>query len=149
MSRTRCFFIGHRDAPRALYEKLKTEVKRLVIYENVSEFVVGKYGSFDAIASSAVLDVKTEYPQINLLRLTPYYSPTRAVQLPSGFDGTIYPDGLEKVPRRFSIVRANQYMIEHSDYLICYVCHSFGNASKLVEFASRKESNGKLHIIRL
>lgn len=149
MCSKRCFFIGHRDAPQSLFERLKTEIKRLVVNESVSEFVIGGYGSFDAMASVAVVDVKSEFPEINILRLTPYYKPCRTPNLPIGFDGTIYPEGLEDVPRRFSIVRANQYMVEHSDYLICYVCRSFGSSGKLVEFASRKEKKGKIQIIRL
>lgn len=145
----RCFFVGHRDAPSSLYEHLKAEIRRLIISENVQEFVIGSYGSFDALASSAAVRLKSEFPDIRILRLVPYYHPSFTIFLPDGFDGSLYPEGLESVPKRFSIIRANQYMIEHCGYLICFVRHSFGNSGKLLEFASKKEQKGKIHIIRL
>lgn len=149
MRKHRCFFIGHRDAPSSLYEQLKANIRHLIINKNVSEFVIGGYGSFDALASSAAVHLKTEFPDITILRLIPYFDPSHSVFLPEGFDGSLYPEGLEAVPRRYAIVRANQYMVEHSDHLICYVRNSFGNSGNLLEFASRKELSGTIHIIRL
>ena len=149
MFKRRCFFIGHRDAPSSLYEQLRAEIKQLIVNKNVSEFVIGEYGSFDALASSAAVSLKSEFPDIRILRLIPYYRPSQSILLPDGFDGSLFPEGLETVPKRFAIVCANQYMIEHSDHLICFVRYSFGNSGKLLEFASKKEQKGKIHIIRL
>ena len=52
---------------------------------------------------------------------------------------TIYPEGLEKVPPRFAIVRRNQWMTDHSDIVICHVTHSWGGAAKAVEYAEKKK----------
>ena len=54
------------------------------------------------------------------------------------FDDTIYPD-LEKIPRRFAIVKRNEWMIKNSNFLIAYVDHSWGGASKTLEYAKRKK----------
>ena len=35
-----------------------------------------------------------------------------------GFDSTFYPPGMESVPRKVAIVRANRYVVDHVDYLI-------------------------------
>lgn len=82
----RCFFVEHRDAPSSLYEQLKAEIRRLIISENVQEFVIGSYGSFDALASSAAVRLKSEFPDIRILRLLPYYHPSCTIFLPDGFD---------------------------------------------------------------
>jgi len=52
---------------------------------------------------------------------------------------------METVPKRAAIVRANRYMVEHSDYLIAYVWHS-GNAWDLVEYARKCEKQGCMRI---
>ena len=45
--------------------------------------------------------------------LIPYHPAERPVETPPGFDGTFYPPGIESVPRRYAIVRANRYMVDH------------------------------------
>lgn len=70
----------------------------------------------------------------------------RQVRLPNGFDNTFYPPGMENVPRRFAIVHANRYMIDHSDHLICYVWHAASNARNLLEHAERRAET-KIHNI--
>ena len=66
----------------------------------------------------------------------PYYR-TKAEPLPNGFDGSLFPDGLETVPKRAAILRANQYMIHHCDYMIVYDAGRIGNTRKLVTEAQR------------
>ncbi len=51
----------------------------------------------------------------------------RPIPTPPGFDGTFYPPGMETVPKRAAIVRANRYMVDHSDYLIAYAWHPASN----------------------
>lgn len=60
--------------------------------------------------------------------------------LPVGFDGSLYPPGQEKVPRRVAIVRANHYAVNVSDYLIAYAKYPGSNAGKILErFEERDE----------
>ena len=132
----RCFFIGHHDASESIYPKLVEAVRRHIEEYGVNEFVVGQYGSFDRMAARAVLTVKEKYPEVKLLILLPYHPSERAVHAPEGYDGTIYPPGMETVPRRLAIVRANRYMVEHSDCVIAYISH-YGNARDLFEHATR------------
>ncbi len=114
-----CFFLGHRDAPADIYPALLAAVKRHVDL-GVTTFYVGQYGSFDRMAATAVLELKRTSTSIELYLLLPYHPAERTVKTPDGFDGTYYPDGIESVPRRLAITRANRLMIEACDNLIAY-----------------------------
>ena len=63
-----------------------------------------------------------------------YHPGERPVTLPPGFDGSLYPPGMESVPRRFAIPRANRWMVEHCTHLVAYVTHPASNAGKVVEW---------------
>ena len=110
------------------------------ITENgVTEFIVGNYGGFDHMAAKAVIAAKAQHPDITLSMLIPYHPAERPVETPQGFDNTFYPPGMEKVPHKLAIVRANRYMVDHVDYLIAYAWHPASNARELVEYAKKKE----------
>ena len=130
-----CFFIGHREAPDSLLPILDTEVERHITEHGATDFVVGRYGRFDALAAKCVKASKRRHPEVTLTLLLPYHPYDRPTPTPPGFDGTFYPPGMEAVPKRAAIVRANRYMVEHSEYLIAYVKHSVSNAWDLVEYA--------------
>ena len=144
-----CFFIGHRDTPASILPKLRETVERHITEYGVTEFVVGRYGSFDSLAAQAVREAKQRHPEIRLTLLLPYYDPTKPLELPSGYEGSLYPDGLEHAPRRAAIVRANQYMVSHSDYLIAYDAGRIGNTRKLLEYARHREAKGMIHVENL
>ena len=131
-----CFFIGHRDAPESIYNRLLEAVERHISEYGVTDFVVGRYGNFDRLAARAVIEEKRHHADITLTLLMPYYR-TDAECLPDGFDGSLFPDGLETVPKRAAILRANQYMIHHCDYLIVYDEGHIGNTRTLVYQAHR------------
>jgi len=130
-----CFFIGHREATSELFPALKRIVEKHISAYGVTEFIVGGYGGFDHLAACAVISLKQQYPQITLSLLIPYHPAERPIEIPPGFDNTYYPTGMEKVPRRLAIVRANWYMVEHMDYLIAYAWHPVSNARELVAYA--------------
>lgn len=132
-----CFFVGHRDAGEILFPMLKREVERHIVKLGVTEFVVGQYGAFDRMAARAVLEAKKCRNDVTLTILIPYHPLERKVQVPEGCDRTLYPPGMETVPHRFAIIRANRYMIDHCDYLIAYAKFS-GNARRLVDDARKK-----------
>ena len=102
-----CFFIGHRDAPEGVYARLRAAVERHITEDGVTDFVVGRHGSFDRLAARAVIEAKRRHPGVTLTLLMPYYRP-KAGPLPAGFDGSLFPEGLEAIPKRAAIVRANR-----------------------------------------
>ncbi len=146
MNHKSCFFIGHREAPDAIYPALLVAVRQHIVDFHVSEFVVGHYGRFDCLAARAVIEIKQEFPEITLLMLIPYHPVEAPIEPPKGFDGTFYPPGMESVPRQFAITRANRYMLNHSDFLIAYVRHPASNAANLVADAVSRERRGLIHI---
>ena len=107
-----CFFIGHRDTPADMYSQIASGVEKLALH-GVTEFVVGHYGAFDRMAAKAVREAKWQHPEIRLALLLPYYE-TDTSKYGTGFDGIIYPEGQETIPKRAAIIRANQYMIDYA-----------------------------------
>lgn len=144
-----CFFIGHRDAPDTVLAYLTVTLERLIVEDSVGYFYVGQYGDFDRLAALAVKRLKQHYPFIALIRVLPYHPADRPTLTPSGFDGTYYPEGMENVPKRYAIVRANTQMVKYCDWLIAYVCHPASNARNLLEYAQRREKKGLIHIENL
>lgn len=133
----RCFFFGHRDAMQDIVPALERTVEALVTAHGVTEFFVGGYGGFDRLAAGAVIRAKRSHPHITLELLLPYHPSERPIEPPNGFDGTFYPPGMECVPRRLAILKANRYMVDHSDCIVAYIRHP-GNARNLLEYARKR-----------
>lgn len=132
-----CFFIGHRDAPGSLLTAVRAVVEGLIREEGVNDFYVGSRGNFDRLAAAAVRELRERYPQVRLY-LVLVYLPPAGEALPEGFTGSVFPEGLEKVPRRFAIHCANRAMVDACPFLIAYAPHETGNARKVAEYARRK-----------
>ena len=147
MGRKSCFFIGHREASEEIYPVLYAAVEQHIVEYGVTEFFVGHYGGFDRLAALAVKEAKRFYPEVKLTLLLPYHPAERPISTPDGFDSTFSPPGMESVPRKIAIVRANRYVVDHVDYLIAYAWHPASNARELVEYARRREMKGSLIII--
>ena len=144
-----CFFIGHREASEEIYPALYAAVEQHILEYGVTEFIVGHYGRFDRLAASAVKEAKHFYPEVKLTLLLPYHPAERPILTPDGFDETFYPPGLEGVPRKVAIVRANRYVVDYVDYLIAYVWHPASSARDLVEYAQKRQHNSSIQITLL
>ena len=127
-----CFLIGHRDAPVALRDKLERAIAEAITDYGVTEYVVGQYGAFDKMAAACLAEAKKAHPELRLVLLLPYHPSERAAVLPTGFDGSFYPPGMEAVPRRLAIVRANEYMAKHCDLLIGYAVLQNSNPGRIM-----------------
>ena len=92
-------------------------------------------------------DAKKRQDNIELYLLAPY-ALTNKISTPKGFNGILYPNGLETGLKRFSIVHANRYMIKHSNYLISY-CRSIGNTRNFIEYAQKREKKGLIMVTLL
>lgn len=144
-----CFFIGHRETTDEILPVLTAAVERHITEYGVTEFIVGNYGGFDRMAAKAVITAKGKHPEILLLQLLPYHPAERLVVLPQGFDAAFYPPGMESVPRRLAIVRANRYTVDHVNYLIAYAWHPASNARDLVEYARKREQRNLITVTEL
>lgn len=142
----KCFFIGSRYSPSSIKERLIEIVEKHIIEYGATDFIVGRYGAFDSLVRDVLRELKSRHPHIKLYLLAPYAF-NQKVETPQDFDGTLYPEGLEKVPKPYAIVQANRYMVERSDYLIAYPGH--GNSRNIVEYAQRREKNGLIKVTLL
>lgn len=138
-----CFFIGHRDPPSCIQRKLNDAVEQHITSYGVTDFFVGNYGGFDHMAAHAVREAKLRHPAVKLYLLLAYL-PTQGRIALDGFDGTLYPEGMERVPPKLAILQCNRRMIQESAYLIAYVTHSWGGASKALAYAQIRCRKGEL-----
>lgn len=142
-----CFFMGHRDAPEALFPALEAEVERHITALGVTAFVVGHYGQFDRLAARAVRQAKKRHPQVSLTLLLPTLPGVQSAPIPRGFDGVFCPPGLEGSGS--PILRANRCMAGRCQYLIAYVRCPSGNAARLVDYVRPRQRRGDLTITLL
>ena len=132
-----CFMFGHATTPYSALPLIETAAERHYLEYGIRTFIVGNRGNFDNYAATANSRLKKRYKDISLLLLLAYHPVERPVFLTDGFDNSYYPP-LENVPRPFTIVRANQYMVNKADSIICYVKHP-GNTRNLIEYAQRRQ----------
>ena len=133
--RTACFF-GHRDVTHDIRSKLQFIIEQLITEEQINSFYVGHQGQFDSMVYSVLKELKGKYPQIRYTVVLAYMPDEHTKEVYG--ENTLYPDGLETVPRRFAISKRNDWMIQQSDYAVCYVHKITGGAAKFREKAERK-----------
>ncbi len=133
---TTCCFFGHREVTHNIREKLTSIIEKLITEDNVTEFYVGHQGQFDSMVYSILKELKTKYP---LIRYTVVlaYMPDEHIKELYGED-TIFPDGLETVPKRFAISKRNDWMIQQSKFAVCYVYKVTGGAATFREKSRKK-----------
>lgn len=133
-------FCGHRTiAPsnsKIIRERLYEILERL-IREGATEFLLGGYGTFDYLCAKAVFDLKEKYPHIISVLVIPYIDMDYDRSL---YDISEYPP-IENVPRKFAILKRNEYMVRKADVVVSYVEFSFGGAAKTLQYAKRKKKN--------
>lgn len=61
--------------------------------------------------------------------------PNEKTIIDKSYDSSLYPEGLETVPRRFAIINRNKYMLRKSDIVISYVIASYGGAYTACKYA--------------
>ena len=129
-----CTFFGHRDCPSSVKESLYAAVEGLICNQQVDMFYVGTQGNFDRMAYAILVELRKRYQHIKVYRVLAY------MPKPGETDtaDTIVPEGIENTHPRYAIVSRNNWMIDHSDYVIAYIRHTFGGAYQAVERAKKK-----------
>lgn len=134
-----CCFFGHKDAPLSIYGKLEEAVEKLIIKDSVSSFLVGNQGHFDGMALDVLRKLHIKYPHINYNVVLAYMPGEKEEWKPYDFSETVLPEGIEGVHPRYAISWRNKWMVNESDFVICYVIHSWGGAAKYKEFAKNRK----------
>ncbi len=120
-----CTFFGHKDTPKETEPTLRSTLIDLIENKNVNVFYVGNNGNFDTMVRRQLEDLSQIYPITYCVVLA--YLPTEKSKY-DNLTNTIYPEGLETVPKRFAISWRNKWMIQQSDIVVTYVTHNFGGA---------------------
>lgn len=102
-------------------------------------FYVGNHGQFDGMVRGIMKELISEGKDVDYSVVLAYIPGQKyEFDLPDQYADTIYLDGLENVPQRFAICKRNDWMIDNSDTVICYVVNHFGGAYTYTEKARRK-----------
>ena len=135
-------FCGHSNC--LFSDEEKDELKQLFIKEirknPTCKFYLGGYGDFDSLCLRTLRELKIVFPNIELLFITPYldsnYSKLEFAKY--HYDNVIFPP-LESVPRKFAILKRNEWMVDSADLVIAYVKYSWGGAAKTLKYAKRNK----------
>ena len=130
-----CFF-GQREVLHNIRPKLTAIIERMITEKDVKEFYVGNQGQFDSMVYSVLKELKVKYPHIRYIVVLAYM-PDEHIKEVYGED-TLFPDGMENVPKKFAISKRNDWMILHSGFAVCYVYKITGGAAKFREKAEKK-----------
>ncbi len=90
------------------------------------------------LATRALKEIREVFPDVSFSVVLAYFP---AEYIPD----SIYPEGLETVPKRFCIDKRNRWMIKQADYVITYIRRNIGGATKYAELAEKSNKT----VIRL
>ncbi|MBE6573167.1 MAG: hypothetical protein E7652_02105 [Ruminococcaceae bacterium] len=131
-----CSLFGHRYISNSIETKLREELINLITNNGCNLFYVGNNGEFDRVALRILKELSDNYSII-------YYVVLAYMNSGKGYeDISIYPEGLEFVNKRFAITSRNRWMVDNSDYVLCYVQYSGGAEQAL----KRARAKGKIII---
>lgn len=133
-----CAFFGHRSIEGDISGRVEAAIREAIITYGVTTFWCGNKGAFDLLAAGTAHRLKREFPNIEVLFVRAYF-PKDGEQLAEIYDDSIYPDGLETVPRRFAISERNRWMAKHCDCAITYVTHTYGGAYEASRMVDRQK----------
>ena len=143
---------GHRYIDRFAVAETGVEeiVRKLLESKEYTEFLVGREGDFDQIASSTIKRLKRSVRDDNssLTWVLPY--PTSEMENNIEYYEKYY-DNIEvceessRAHFKRAIQARNRNMVDRADLIVCYVEHQRGGAYQTIKYA---EKQGK-HIINL
>lgn len=135
-----CIFFGHRSTDTTYAKVLAQQIEFLICNYGVDTFYVGNQGNFDFMVLCALREMQSKYSYIQYFVVLAYMPGKKQKEEENiKYYETIYPDGLETVPRRFAISFRNKWMIQHSEYVIACVYYSSSGAGQFVRYAKNKK----------
>lgn len=111
-----CTFFGHRQCPVSIRPALKRCLEDLIVHYNVTMFYVGNQGAFDNIVRSVLRELAREHNNITYTVVLAYLPPEQKDELArfEDYSDTMYPEGIETVPKRFAIDWRNRWLDGYS-----------------------------------
>lgn len=121
---------------------LKDAITDLIVREKVDLFLVRKEGNFDRLALKVLKDLVISFPKISFAVVFAYL-PQEDIRTEE--IDTIYPLGIEAVPKRFAIDYRNKWLIDRAGCAVVYVNRGFGLAARFADVAK----NSGLTVVNL
>ena len=133
-----CTFFGHRNTPAGIRSKLHDTLVELIEHDGADTFSVGNQGDFDSMVHKELKALSRVYPHIRYSVVLAYMPEKRSEYDITDYTDTVFPEGLETVPRKFAVDRRNNMMLDWSDIVVTYITRSGGGAAKFRELAEKK-----------
>lgn len=132
-----CVFCGHRivtddDMEEKVYKILSDFIKN----KNYTSFYSGGMGEFDKLCEQTVQRLKKEYSHIKLYRVIYKYK-TNLDNIKEIVDDIIIPE-LNDFHYKEMITKRNEWMVDFSDIVLCYIRREYGGAYKMMRYAQKK-----------
>ena len=128
-----CTFFGHKEVYGLNRERLLCTIEEL-IRQGIDTFYVGNQGQFDGIVYSCLKQLRKSYPHIYVCVVLAYL-PTEN-RPGEDLADAMYPE--IEGPPRFAIARRNRWMIQESQYCVCFVDHTWGGAYQFAKLAKKQ-----------
>lgn len=124
--------------------RIKSEIINCVENMGITDFLLGGYGGFDITCARFLRELKPIYPQIKSYLVLAYldkkFDDMDKDYIKKTYDDLLFPP-IENVPKRFAIVKRNEWIVNNSDYIMFYVNHSWGGACKMLKYANKKKKD--------
>lgn len=132
-------FAGHRYEWHCIgvEDKLPSVLEDLIA-KGYTIFYDGGYGAFDKKCTNAVFELKRKYPQIKIYKILTYYHHDKEkYDLPSCYDGSIFPE-IEELHYKQKITKRNEWIVDNSDILVCHIEETYkSGAYRTVKYAQK------------
>ena len=144
--RTVCFS-GHRKILPEQQDKVARQLKKTIVElanDGYQFFGAGGALGFDTLAAQAVLDLKSDLPQIKLILVLPCLSQADRWSLN---DKEIYEDIKKRADKivytsreytRGCMHKRNRHLVDNSSVCVCYLREVTGGTAYTVEYAKSK-----------
>lgn len=119
MTKTCAFFGNDYQWSRSdIRKKVKEQILKLIDEEDVDTFIVGVKGAYENDAYDAVLDVRKERPNIQIVLVVSSIREANEGTRPC--NDVVLPDKAAIGYKRWCIVHRNNWIIENTDFIIAY-----------------------------
>lgn len=133
-------FFGHSSySSSAKDENRLLNLLEEVVHGDSVDFYLGGYGGFDDFALKCATMYKRNHQNAQLVFITPYLGKwlnERKDILQRKYDQILYPE-LENVPKKFAILKRNEWMVNKADYIFSYIKRHYGGAYSTLLYAQK------------
>lgn len=135
-------FFGHSNFLSSYVneEELLKQIEKIACGNHV-DFYLGGYGNFDTFARRCATKYKERCNNAKLIFVTPYLNKwlnDRKDILKNYYDEIVYPQ-IENVPKRFAIIKRNEWMVDQANYVFFYVCTHYGGAYRTLLYTHKQK----------